>query len=79
MSTCSHSDPDQCGGVCGDACRCKGQRTGRAGYVRIPGLFRAWEVEDLLAAGGDLHIEPGGTTDDDTPVYIVFRREGGRP
>ena len=83
MRTCPHSCPDDCKGGCGEtACPHAAQRPHRhraPNFVRIPGLFRRWEVEDLLAAGGDLQIEPGGTTDDGTPVYVVFRREGGRP
>lgn len=81
MSACSHSCSGSCKGTCGDACRCKARRAlySTTNFVRVPGLFRPWEVEDLLAAGGDLQIEPGGTTDDGTPVYVVFRREDGQP
>ena len=81
MSGCSHSCSGGCRGTCGDACRCKTRRAlySSVNFVRVPGVFRRWEVEDLLAAGGDLQIEPGGTLDDGTPVYVVFRREGGQP
>ena len=83
MSSCPHSCSENRKGGCGEAAGpCKAQwprHRDAATFVRITGLFRPWEVEDLLAAGDDLQIEPGGTTDDGTPVYIVFRREGRRP
>lgn len=46
-------------------------------FVRVPGLYRGWEVEDLLAAGDEILVEPGGTMDDGTPLHVVFRRDGG--
>jgi hypothetical protein len=54
----------------------RNRRLRNANFVRVPGLFRRWEVEDLLTTECNLQIEPGGSSDDGTPLYMVFRREG---
>jgi hypothetical protein len=46
----------------------------RQEFIRHPGLFRQWEIEDLMSVNYDLRIEPSGRTADGTPVYVVFRR-----
>lgn len=33
-------------------------------YVRLPGLYRRWEIERLLEPGTDFHIEEAGTASD---------------
>ncbi len=44
-------------------------------FVRLPGLFRRWEIERVLEAGTDFHIEEAGDAADGTTLYAVFRRE----
>ena len=44
-------------------------------FVRLPGLFRRWEIERVLEAGQDFHIEEAGTASDGTPLFAVYRRE----
>lgn len=43
-------------------------------YRRLPGLFRGWEVPEVLEGGADLHVEDAGATEDGTPVFAVYRR-----
>ena len=40
---------------------------------RIPGLFRRWELAQLLEPGEDYHLEDAGATSDGTPLIAVFR------
>lgn len=42
---------------------------------RLPGLYRRWELAELLASGEDYHLEDAGATDDGTPLLVVYRRE----
>jgi hypothetical protein len=44
-------------------------------FVRLPGLFRRWEIEQVLEAGSDFHIEEAGDASDGTPLFAVYRRE----
>lgn len=44
-------------------------------YLRMPGLFRRWEIEQVLDAGSEFHIEEAGTASDGTQLYAVYRRE----
>lgn len=39
---------------------------------RIPGLFRRWELADVLAPGHHYRIERAGAADDGTPLYALF-------
>ena len=40
---------------------------------RIPGLFRRWELAEVLEPGNDYHLEDAGTTSDGTPLIAVYR------
>ena len=40
---------------------------------RIPGLFRRWELAELLKPGEDYHLEDAGHADDGTPLLAVYR------
>ena len=40
---------------------------------RIPGLFRRWELAQLLEPGEDYHLEDAGATSDGTPLIAVYR------
>ena len=44
-------------------------------FVRLPGLYRRWELEQLVEPGVDFHLEEAGTAEDGTPLYAVYRRE----
>lgn len=44
-------------------------------FLRLPGLFRRWELEQVLEAGADFHLEEAGTTSDGTPLFALCRRE----
>lgn len=40
---------------------------------RIPGLFRRWELAQLLSPGEDYHLEDAGTTSDGDGLLAVYR------
>ena len=44
-----------------------------------PALFRRWDIEQLLDAGHDFHIEEAGTASDGTQLFAVYRREHDTP
>lgn len=44
-------------------------------FLRLPGLFRKWEVEQVLDADHDFHIEEAGTASDGTQLFAVYQRE----
>jgi len=44
-------------------------------FLRLPGLYRRWEIEQVLDAGHDFHIEEAGTASDGTQLFAVYRRE----
>ena len=43
-------------------------------FERLPGLYRRWEVQRVLAPGSDFHIEEAGTAADGTQLFAVYRR-----
>jgi hypothetical protein len=43
-------------------------------YRRLPGLFRAWDLQAVLTDGTDYQMDRVGTTDDGTPLYAVYAR-----
>jgi len=47
-------------------------------FLRLPGLFRRWEVEQVLDAGSDFHIEEAGTASDGTQLFAVYRRDNNQ-
>lgn len=44
-------------------------------FIRLPGLFRRWELEQVLEVGKDFHIEDAGAAADGTPLFQVYRWE----
>jgi hypothetical protein len=40
--------------------------------TRIPGLYRRWELAELIKPGQSYHIEASGHADDGTPLFAVF-------
>jgi hypothetical protein len=48
-------------------------------FARLPGLFRRWELEQVVVPGVDFHLEEAGTASDGTPLFAVYRRERLNP
>jgi hypothetical protein len=46
-------------------------------FVRLPGLFRRWELEDVLKVGTDFHLEDAGETADGTQLIAIYWRPAG--
>jgi hypothetical protein len=44
-------------------------------FLRLPRLFRRWELKDIVEAGPDFHFEEAGTTEDGTALFAVYRPE----
>jgi hypothetical protein len=44
-------------------------------WVRLPGLFRRWEFEQIVEPGVDFHLEEAGTASDGTPLFALYRHE----
>ena len=40
---------------------------------RLPGLFRRWELAQVLDAGNDYRIEGAGTTSDGAPLFAIYK------
>ena len=39
---------------------------------RLPGLFRRWELAQVIEAGKDYHVEDAGSACDGTALYAVY-------
>ena len=50
--------------------------TQRARFIRLPGLYRKCEIQDVIEAGKDFHFEKFGETTQGTELFEVYRREG---
>ena len=50
--------------------------TSDAEFVRLPGLYRRWELEQVIETGVDIHVEEAGAAEDGTLLLAVYRREG---
>lgn len=44
-------------------------------FVRVPGLFRRWEFEQVVGDEHEYRIEAAGELSDKTAVFAVYRRE----
>lgn len=44
-------------------------------FIRLPGLFRRWELNHVIGVGADFHLEDAGETTDGTQLIAVYRRE----
>lgn len=42
--------------------------------MRLPGLYRAWELWQVLEPGAEYRIEPAGETEDGAALIAVFCR-----
>jgi hypothetical protein len=43
-------------------------------YERVPGLFRRWELEDVIEAGHEYRVEEAGQDDNGSPLFALYRR-----
>jgi hypothetical protein len=43
-------------------------------FERVPGLFRRWELAQLLEPGVDYRLEAAGETEDGAPLIALYRR-----
>ena len=51
-----------------------------AEMVRIPGLYRRWELPELLKSHRAYRVEDAGTHEDGTPLLAVYAAcEGDEP
>ena len=48
-------------------------------FIRLPGLFRRWELNDVVEVGADFHLEDAGDAADGTQLIAVYRRERRQP
>jgi hypothetical protein len=44
-------------------------------FVRVPGLLRRWEIEQVVTSGAEYRIEEAGELADKTQVFAVYRRD----
>ena len=45
--------------------------------IRVPGLYRSWELPELLESGRHYRIEGAGFHEDGTPLLAVYAEEAG--
>ena len=43
-------------------------------FERLPGLYRRWEMPQVIEIGRDFHIEEAGTATDGTKLFAIYRR-----
>jgi hypothetical protein len=44
-------------------------------YLRLPGVFRRWEFEQVIQGSDDFHIKAAGAAEDGTDLFAVYCRE----
>ncbi len=44
-------------------------------FIRLPGLFRRWEFEQVIDGSDEFHISAAGATADGTELFTVYHRE----
>ena len=44
-------------------------------FVRLPGVFRRWEIVQVIQGGDEFHIKTAGTTADGHDLFLVYYRE----
>lgn len=48
-------------------------------FLRLPGLFRRWELEQVIDSSAEFHLEAAGSTSDGTTLFAIYRREQHNP
>ncbi len=43
-------------------------------FERLPGLYRRWEMPQVIETGRDFHFEEAGTATDGTQLFAIYRR-----
>jgi hypothetical protein len=43
-------------------------------HVRLPGLYRLWDLQFVIAPGADYEVQYAEMTGDGTPLFMVLRR-----
>lgn len=49
----------------------------RTDFIRVPGLYRVWDLGSLIEQGRIWRIEDAGRTDDGQALFQVFVDEAG--
>jgi len=44
-------------------------------FVRLPGVFRRWEFEQVVQGSDEFHITAAGSSADGTDLFTVYSRE----
>ena len=44
-------------------------------FIRLPGLFRRWEFEQVIEGSDEFHITAAGAAEDGTELFMVYYRE----
>lgn len=45
-------------------------------FNRVPGLYRLWDLQFVIDNGQDWQVRYAALTEDGTPLFSVFRRDG---
>jgi hypothetical protein len=48
------------------------QESSESQFLRLPGLFRRWELSQIIEPGEDFRIEDAGSAADGTPLYSIY-------
>jgi len=44
-------------------------------FLRLPGVFRRWEFEQVIEGSDEFHITAAGAAEDGTELFTVYCRE----
>ncbi|ABF91427.1 hypothetical protein MXAN_1880 [Myxococcus xanthus DK 1622] len=66
------SGPEEEGRSACLCCECAGAQAND--YIRLPGLFRRWEIQHVVDADADFNVEPAGCAEDGTELFSMYRR-----
>jgi hypothetical protein len=44
-------------------------------WLRLPGLFQRWELDQVIGPGEDIRIEEAGSACDGTPLFAVYFKQ----
>ena len=43
-------------------------------WLRLPGLYRRWELQQVIEPGEDFYVEAAGTCEDGTSLFAIYHR-----
>jgi hypothetical protein len=55
--------------------RDEGACTSAENFLRLPGLFRRWELEQVIHGSDEFHVSAAGSTEDGAELFTVYCRE----